>query len=368
MTRRPGPGIVTTMHTASVISLAVLTIIAGVTVWRIRRHPRRPSNGFWLLATVGALWYAVLALTSALMPVHAVSVPALIGTAPTLILPVLVIIAGLSLIANTGVVVRREGVRLATLTPAVIGVALLGTVGLAATALYVAAGDVTVLSWSARAAVNVAVLALIPGAMLIVELVAYTVYAVVYRWIPHRGDADLVDVIVVLGCGLVEGAVSPLLAARVDKAVAEYTSREDTGTPPLLVMSGGQGADETRAEAEAMAEYARGRGIPGDRILMETQSTNTEENLLFTEEVLEDAGLVDPALLIVTSNFHVLRSVSLSRQLRLRVRALGSATPSYYLPSAFLREFAALVVHYRWANVLVWFTLTALCAVPLIFM
>ncbi|MDN6707287.1 YdcF family protein [Corynebacterium glyciniphilum] len=357
------------MHTASVISLSVLTIIAGVTVWRIRRHPRRPSNGFWLLATVGALWYAVLALTSALMPVHAVSVPALIGTAPTLILPVLVIIAGLSLIANTGVVVRREGVRLATLTPAVIGVALLGTVGLAATALYVAAGDVTVLSWSARAAVNVAVLALIPGAMLIVELVAYTVYAVVYRWIPHRGDADLVDVIVVLGCGLVEGAVSPLLAARVGKAVAEYTSREDTGTPPLLVvMSGGQGADETRAEAEAMAEYARGRGIPGDRILMETQSTNTEENLLFTEEVLEDAGLVDPALLFVTSNFHVLRSVSLSRQLRLRVRALGSATPSYYLPSAFLREFAALVVHYRWANVLVWFTLTALWAVPLIFM
>lgn len=149
-----------------------------------------------------------------------------------------------------------------------IGVALLGTVELAATALYIAVGDVAVLSWSARAAVNVAVPAL----------------------------------------------------------------------------------------------------IPGDRILMETQSTNTEENLLFTEEVLQEAGLVDPALLIVTSNFHVLRSVSLSRQLRLRVSALGSVTPSYYLPSAFLREFAALVVHYRWANVLVWLAFTALWAVPLIFM
>lgn len=365
MTGRPEPGIVTTMHTASVISLACLTIVAAVTVWRIRRHPRRPSNGFWLLATVGALWYAVLALTSALMPVHAVSVPALIGTAPTLILPALVIIAGVSLIANTGVVVRREGVRPATLTPAVIGVALLGPVGLATTALYIAAGDVTVLSWSARAAVNVAVLALIPGAMLIVELVAYTVYAVVYRWLPHRDEAN---VIVVLGCGLVDGAVSPLLAARVDTAIAEYTAREDAGTAPLLVMSGGQGADETRTEAEAMAEYARERGVPDDRILMEMQSTNTEENLLFTEELLEDAGFADPSLLIVTSNFHVLRSVSLSRQLRLRVGALGSATPSYYLPSAFLREFAALVVHYRWANVLVWLMLTALWAVPLIVM
>jgi uncharacterized SAM-binding protein YcdF (DUF218 family) len=274
-----------------------------------------------------------------------------------------------ALIANTGVVVRREGLRLAALTPAVIGVALLATVGrrggrrsTSRRVTWPCCPGRPVRRW------NVAVLALIPGAMLIVELVAYTVYAVVYRWIPHRDDADVVDVIVVLGCGLVDGAVSPLLAARVDKAVAEYTAQEDAGTAPLMVMSGGQGTDETRAEAEAMADYARGRGVPGGRILMETQSTNTEENLLFTEEVLRDAGLVDPALLIVTSNFHVLRSVSLSRQLRLRVRALGSATPSYYLPSAFLREFAALVVHYRWANVLVWLALTALWAVPLIFM
>jgi CHASE2 domain-containing sensor protein len=94
MTRRPEPGIVTTMYTASVMSLAALSIIAGVTVWRIRMHPRRPSNGFWLLATVGALWYATLVLTSALMPVHAVSVPALIGTAPLLAGPVIVVVTG----------------------------------------------------------------------------------------------------------------------------------------------------------------------------------------------------------------------------------------------------------------------------------
>lgn len=353
------------MHTATAVPLIILAVTVAATVWRIRRHPRRPSNGFWLLASAGALWYATLALTSALLPVHAVSVPALIGTAPLLAGPVIVVVTGVALIANTGVVVRREGLRLATLTPAVIGVALVATVVVAAVAVYLVANDLTVLSWPARAAWNVAVLALIPGGMLIVELVAYTVYAVVYRWIPHQGGEE---VIVVLGCGLVDGEVSPLLAARVDSAVAEYRARVGAGDSPLMVMSGGQGPDEDRSEAAAMADYARRRGVPADRILVEDRSTNTEENLRFTGELLEDAGYSDPSLLVVTNNFHVLRSVALSRRLRSRVSALGAPTPWYYLPSAFLREFAALVVHYRWANVVVWLVLTAVWAVPLVVM
>jgi uncharacterized SAM-binding protein YcdF (DUF218 family) len=353
------------MNTAIAVPLIVLAVTVAATVWRIRRHPRRPSNGFWLLASAGALWYATMVVILELMPVHVVSVPILIWTAPLLAIPVVVVVAGVALIANTGVVVRREGLRLATLTPAAIGTALVGTVAIAAGAAFLLVNDLTVLSWPARAAWNVAVLALIPGTMLVVELVAYTVYAVVYRWIPHHRDAD---VIVVLGCGLVDGEVSPLLAARVDSAVAEYRARVAAGDSPLLVMSGGQGPDEDRAEAEAMADYAQRLGVPGDRILVENQSTNTEENLRFTGELLESNGLVDPALLIVTNNFHVLRSVSLSRRMRSRVSALGAPTPWYYLPSAFLREFAALVVHYRWANVVVWLVLTAFWAVPLIIM
>ena len=54
------------------------------------------------------------------------------------------------------------------------------------------------------------------------------------------------DFIVVLGAGLINGeTVSPLLAKRINKAIAFYRAQSRaTLNPPILLMSGGQGADE----------------------------------------------------------------------------------------------------------------------------
>ena len=70
------------------------------------------------------------------------------------------------------------------------------------------------------------------------------------KWFPPR---KRVDYIVVLGSGLIDGKVPPLLAGRVDAAL-RYAARQKrkTGREPCLIMSGGQGADEPRPEAEAM--------------------------------------------------------------------------------------------------------------------
>jgi uncharacterized SAM-binding protein YcdF (DUF218 family) len=48
----------------------------------------------------------------------------------------------------------------------------------------------------------------------------------------------------------------------------------------------------------------------------------------------------------------VLRTAILARRLRLDAEVTGAKTAFYYLPSAFLREFAALLVAYKWSNVL----------------
>lgn len=52
-------------------------------------------------------------------------------------------------------------------------------------------------------------------------------------------------------------------------------------------MSGGQGADEPRPEAEAMREYAMEKGYPAELVLTETQSKNTKENFLYSKRVAE---------------------------------------------------------------------------------
>ena len=53
------------------------------------------------------------------------------------------------------------------------------------------------------------------------------------------------------------------------------------------MVSGGQGSDERVSEAEAMASYLTGRGIPEDHVVREDQSRTTEENLTFSQAIME---------------------------------------------------------------------------------
>lgn len=53
-------------------------------------------------------------------------------------------------------------------------------------------------------------------------------------------------------------------------------------------MSGGQGSDETRAEALAMKEYAIEQGYSEELIITEEKSKNTLENMQFSKAVMEE--------------------------------------------------------------------------------
>ncbi len=74
------------------------------------------------------------------------------------------------------------------------------------------------------------------------------------------------------------------------------------GLAPLVIMSGGLGNLTqdmwTVPEADQFAEIAIKRGVPADAILVENQSTNTGENILFTQRLLKKKGL-DPHSFIV---------------------------------------------------------------------
>jgi uncharacterized SAM-binding protein YcdF (DUF218 family) len=75
------------------------------------------------------------------------------------------------------------------------------------------------------------------------------------------------------------------------------------GWAPLLVFSGGLGVITknlwSEPEAELFAEIARGMGVPGERILVETRSTNTGENVQFTRKLLAGRGCEPQSLILV---------------------------------------------------------------------
>jgi len=74
------------------------------------------------------------------------------------------------------------------------------------------------------------------------------------------------------------------------------------GWAPLIVFSGGRGAiTETlwnEPEAERFARIAIGLGVPRESVLLETDSTNTGENIKFTRKLFEERSL-DPQKFIL---------------------------------------------------------------------
>ncbi len=68
------------------------------------------------------------------------------------------------------------------------------------------------------------------------------------------------------------------------------------GWAPLLVCSGHLGSLTrtlwSRPEADVFADVAVARGVPRDRIVVESRSTNTGENVDFSRQILAERGLV----------------------------------------------------------------------------
>lgn len=85
-----------------------------------------------------------------------------------------------------------------------------------------------------------------------------------------------------------------------DLRVGEYAAELYLGGfAPTLVCSGGVAhADDLlatawgRTEAEVFAEVAVERGVPRDRIVLETRATNTAENFRYTRRLIQPAFIV----------------------------------------------------------------------------
>ncbi|GAA3542493.1 YdcF family protein [Amycolatopsis ultiminotia] len=305
---------------------ALFTVL--VFVVRLVREPRRFGN---------AVWFAIALLFTGMWLLSLLNGS---GWVQTVVVVLITVLAGMSalvlpwaLIVNGVVMLRREGRRLANLLSLLAGLAMLG--------IYVL--TVSSLVFSHR----ILLLMLASSALLVAGYLGFVftgllLYSVLYSRLNRRARADAV---IVLGSGLLGDRVPPLLASRLDRAV-EVRQRSPQA---LLVVSGGQGPDESTSEAAAMARYLTEAGVPESQVVLEDRATTTDENLRFSADLLAARGL-EGRMLAVTNNYHVFRTAVLARRLGLRLDVIGAKTASYFVPSAFLREFVALLAQYRKTN------------------
>jgi uncharacterized SAM-binding protein YcdF (DUF218 family) len=117
--------------------------------------------------------------------------------------------------------------------------------------------------------------------------------------------ADPPAVILVLGHRLEAGAVSPVFAARLDRALA--LARASPGARVLVL--GGQTTPGGPAEAEAGRVRLVAQGLDPARIGIETRSRHTLENLAN----YRDAHPGAPPAALVTSRTHLYRALLMAR-------------------------------------------------------
>lgn len=117
------------------------------------------------------------------------------------------------------------------------------------------------------------------------------------------------DAVIVLGAGIRGDRVTLPLKYRLDKAIDYHKSNPEA----LIVVTGGQGFQETVSEAYAMEKYLLEHGISKDKIIKEEKATSTNENMRFSKQILDKHFKGGYSIAVVTNNFHIYRGVSIAR-------------------------------------------------------
>ena len=129
------------------------------------------------------------------------------------------------------------------------------------------------------------------------------------------------DAIIVLGAQVLpNGEPNRILKTRLELALSTYQAAQRP-----IICCGAQGSDEPEAEGNVMRNYLISRGIPADVIQAETASVNTYENIENAKKLLSPSA---QSVLIVTSDYHVARSLWIARSKGLV--AYGAGSPTYW--------------------------------------
>ena len=152
--------------------------------------------------------------------------------------------------------------------------------------------------------------------MTIINLIKYCLIALLVYFIicnviifiyANQKPAANADTLVVLGSQVVgtPAQVPPTLQNRLDAAFDYLQSNPNT----KVVVCGGQGSDESATEASVMADYLVKKGIDSSRVHLEDRSKRTAQQFVYANQVLPLGKTV-----VVTNDFHILRSIMLAKR------------------------------------------------------
>jgi uncharacterized SAM-binding protein YcdF (DUF218 family) len=142
-----------------------------------------------------------------------------------------------------------------------------------------------------------------------------------FVWVHHEvkvtaniDNAQPADAIAVFGAAEYAGRPSPVLHARLDKAVALY----NRGIAPVIVTLGGGGdRDSGKTEGGVGRDYLLANGVPYNRIIAETNSFDTQQQVARLAEIATREHF--QRIVVVSDGTHLFRIALLCRREGLQV-------------------------------------------------
>lgn len=190
----------------------------------------------------------------------------------------------------------------------------------------------------------------IPAVIKTAGIVAFLAAAVVFISVEclivgamfKQPDKNL-DYILVLGAQVKGNRPSLSLKYRIDAAEEYLEKNPDT----KAVLSGGKGQGEEISEAECMYRELVKVGLDKKRLLKEEKSTSTNENIVFSKEILEkeSADRTDSLKIgVVTNSFHVFRGTAIARhRMEGEIQGIPAKSNAFLQANYLVREFLGVL-------------------------
>lgn len=182
----------------------------------------------------------------------------------------------------------------------------------------------------------------------IVSLLAYYVNT----WLLARSNrsSKTSQILLVLGAGLTDGNSPGVeLKRRLDKTI----SINQLDHHISIIVSGGQGPDEQRAEAAAMKDYLIEHHVTEQQIIMEDQSRNTWENLANSQKIINQHLTQQTEITVISNQYHLLRVCLYAKKLNFIVRPNGVRSNRKLYPSASIREWISILLFHPYRHALI---------------
>lgn len=172
--------------------------------------------------------------------------------------------------------------------------------------------------------------------------------------------------VILLGCGVRGERPTRMLRQRIETARVYLAN----AVYAKAILSGGKGDRENISEALCAYRYltdpvlarkdrkfyeqaCKRQGVTvsaevplirRERLFIEDQSVDTEENMAFSKKIMEEKDLLRPVTVLVTQNFHEYRSQCLARSAGLTSKIYGqpAKTDWWMLPTYATREYIAV--------------------------